>query len=790
MMKKIIAGMLGCLLSTCVWAQHALTVVVRDAQQQKPLQGATVRLPGMGQTLQTNAQGEVQFKDLRVEQVRVEVRFLGYQTQVDALQLTANTRHEVMLMVAPVLADDVLVQATRAQNNTPTTFKNITKAELAKNNLGPDLVYLLDQTPSVVVTSDAGAGVGYTGIRVRGSDPTRVNVTINGIPLNNPESMGAFLVNLPDFASSVDNIQIQRGVGTSTNGAGAFGASLNIQTTTLEPEPYVALDHSAGSYATYKNTVRVGTGLLNDRVSFDARLSQIQSDGYMDRASSDLKSFFLTGAWHGKNSLLRANVFSGQERTYQAWNGVPEEMLSTNRRYNEFTYENQIDHYTQTHYQLHYSQQLNTQWQYNAALHYTKGAGYYEEYKEGEALSKYQLLPVSIGGDTLYNTDLVRRRWLDNDFYGATGSVRFTPNARAEWTLGGAYNEYKGAHFGEVIWAQYASNGKLGDRYYEDDAVKKDGNLFLRSAYQWGAWHLFGDLQYRYIQYTFLGYNRNLQQMDMTDRLHFFNPKAGVSYQVSPNEQWYVSYALANKEPIRDDYTDSSEDSRPKPERLHNVELGYKKANAHYQFGANLYGMYYQDQLIITGEINDVGGVVRQNVDKSYRAGIELDGVWRPSAQFQWAATATFSRNQILDFTEFVDLEDYSDAVAFHYDRTHIAMSPEWIASSTLTYRPWRSFEMDLISKYVSRQYLDNSSQKSRSLDPYMVHNLRLAYNTSYKAAKEIGLTLMINNLFNELYSSNGYTFGNIDGQGQRVAYNYYYPQATTHFLFGLHLKF
>jgi iron complex outermembrane receptor protein len=320
MMKKLIAGMLGCLLSTFVWAQHALTVVVRDAQQQKPLQGATVRLPGLGQTIQTNEHGEAHFPSLSQPKTRVEVRYLGFHHHLANVDLSEISRHEVLLRVAPVLADEVLVQATRAQNNTPTTFKNLSKAELAKNNLGADLVYLLDQTPSVVVSSDAGAGVGYTGIRIRGSDPTRVNVTINGIPINNPESMGAFLVNLPDFASSVDNIQIQRGVGTSTNGAGAFGASLNIQTTTLEPDPYVSFDHSAGSYATFKNTVRVGTGLLQDRVSFDARLSQVKSDGYMDRSFSDLKSFFLTGAWHGQNSLLRANVFSGQERTYQAWN--------------------------------------------------------------------------------------------------------------------------------------------------------------------------------------------------------------------------------------------------------------------------------------------------------------------------------------------------------------------------------------------------------------------------------------------------------------------------------------
>ena len=790
MIKHLLAGMLGCLLTTVAWAQHALTVVVQDRQHQKPLQGATVRLVGFGQTQQTNVNGEVHFSKLADKPLKLEIRFLGFQTHEAEVDPTITSRYSVLLETTSFVTDEVFVQATRAQNNTPTTFRNLSKAELSKNNLGPDLVYLLDQTPSVVVSSDAGAGVGYTGIRIRGSDPTRVNVTINGIPLNNSESMGAFLVNLPDFASSVDNIQIQRGVGTSTNGAGAFGASVNVQTTTLQIDPYVELDNSVGSYSTLKNTVRVGTGLLNDQVSFDARLSQIKSDGYMDRAFSNLQSFFLTGAWHGKNSLLRANVFSGKERTYQAWNGVPEELLKSNRTFNEFTYENQIDQYTQTHYQLHYSKTLNTRWQWNAAIHYTRGEGFYEEFKEDQDFVGYGLAPITIGSDTLANTDLVRRRWLDNHFYGATSSLHFSPSKHWTWTLGGAYNEYKGAHFGEVIWAQYASDGRLGDRYYEDDAVKTDGNVFLKTTYQVGNWDLYADLQYRGLVYTFLGYNRNLQQMDMTDRLHFLNPKAGASYRINPSSQLYASYAMGNKEPIRDDYTDSSEDSRPLAERLHNIEIGYKRAGKRYQVGLNAYGMYYRDQLILTGQINDVGGTVRQNVSKSYRLGLELDGNWIISDQFQWAATATWSRNRILDFTEYVDLEDYSGKEAFFYPSTHIALSPDWIASSTFAFQPWSFLETALISKYVSRQFLDNSSSASRSLDAFFVNNLRVSYTTSYKSVKEIGLTLLVNNLFDELYESNGYTFGNLNGNGQRVAYNYYYPQATRHFLLGMHLKF
>ncbi|HZH54556.1 MAG TPA: TonB-dependent receptor, partial [Sphingobacteriaceae bacterium] len=688
------------------------------------------------------------------------------------------------------LTEEVIVQATRASENSATTYRNVSRAELAKNNLGQDLTYLLDQTPGVVVTSDAGAGVGYTGIRVRGSDPTRVNVTINGVPLNNPESMGAFLINLPDFASSVDNIQLQRGVGTSTNGAGAFGASMNIQTTSLEAEPYAELDNSFGSYNTLKNTVRLGTGLLNERFSFDGRLSQIKSDGYIDRAFSDLQSFFLTGAWHGQNHLLRANVFSGKEKTYQAWNGVPEEMLETNRRYNEFTYENQTDNYVQTHYQLHYAQGLSPKTHLNAALHYTRGAGYYEEFRENDSFSRYGLEDLNIGGTTINSSDLVRRRWLDNHFYGATWSLTHHLSQKLDLTLGGAYNDYIGGHYGEVIWARFASDGNLGDRYYEDEGLKDDFNIFAKAEYQAADFSLYADVQYRTIRYTFVGYDRNLVQLDQTDHLHFFNPKIGMTYRLSDQSQVYTSVAIANKEPIRDDYVDSSVSSRPKPEQLRNIEAGYRISGSRYRLGANVYGMFYKNQLILTGMINDVGEANRQNVEDSYRIGLELDAQWQPFRQLTWSATAAFSDNQIRNFTEYVDLHDYSGQQSISYDKTHIALSPAFVGSSEIAYRPVSSFELALISKYVSRQYLDNTTSLDRSLDAFFVNNLRVAYTTSYRGAKEVGLTLALNNIFGEKYAANGYTWGHLNEDGSRASYNYYYPQATANFLLGLHLKF
>ena len=771
-------------------AQHALTVRVTQGENDQVLQGATVQIVGTPYVVQTGKDGLAKLQNLRQGKHEVLVTFLGYEAASRSIVLESDLVENIRLAPTVFLAEEVIVQATRASENSATTYRNIDKVQLEKNNLGQDLPYLLDQTPGVVVSSDAGAGVGYTGIRVRGSDPTRVNVTINGVPLNNPESMGTFLVNLPDFVSSVDNIQIQRGVGTSTNGAGAFGASLNIQTNKLRSEPYAELDNSIGSFQTLKNTVRLGTGLIGEQFSFDGRLSQIKSDGYIDRAFSDLKSFFLTGAWHGKNSLLRANVFSGKERTYQAWNGVPEEMLAINRRYNEFTYQDQTDNYTQTHYQLHFSQALSEKTHLNAAVHYTRGAGYYEEFREDDNFQRYGLSDVEIGGITISSTDLVRRRWLDNHFVGLTYSLGHQVSQTLGLTLGGAYNEYYGGHFGEVIWAKYASDGQLGDRYYEDDAVKKDFNIFGKAEFRRDQLAFYADLQYRRVIYSFLGYDRNLVQLDQTDYLNFFNPKIGLSYRFADQSQWYASLALAHKEPIRDDYVESSITSRPRPEQLYNLETGYRISGNKYRLGANIYGMYYKDQLIITGEINDVGELIRQNVPRSYRAGLELDAQWQPARNFTWSATAAFSENKILDFTEYVDLHDYSGQHSITYDRTNIAMSPDFVGSSEIAYRVSPSLELAWISKYVSRQYLDNTSARARSLDPFFVNNLRISYTTSYLAAKQIGFTLLVNNIFGTEYSSNGYTWGHLNEDGSRAYYNYYYPQATANFMLGMQLKF
>lgn len=790
MIKNLIATVAMMALLGTVMAQHSLTVHVISSETDEALRGASVQLVGTLHAAHTDHTGKAVLQHVKTGKYEIRVSFLGYGVEVGSYDVSGDQELHFFLKRSTVLTDEVIVQATRASENTATTYKNISQAELAKNNLGQDLPFLLNQTPSVVVTSDAGAGVGYTGMSIRGSDATRINVTVNGIPINDSESMGVFWVNMPDFASSVDNIQVQRGVGTSTNGAGAFGGSLNIQTTTLNQEAYAELNNSFGSYNTLKNTVRLGTGLIDDKFSFDGRLSRVRSDGYIDRASSDLKSFFLSGAWHGERSLLRANVFSGKERTYQAWNGVPEEMLADNRRYNEFTYEGQTDNYIQTHYQLHYSNALSTDLTLNTALHYTRGEGYYEEYRENDRFSAYGLQDVVIGGEAITATDLVRRRWLDNHFYGMTYSLNYAASTKLNLTLGGAYNEYRGTHFGEVIWAKYASDSRPGDRYYEDDAVKTDFNVFGKIEYRIRQLNLFADLQYRRVAYTFLGFDRNLIQLDQTDYLNFFNPKVGINYQFENNSNLYASLAIGNKEPIRKDYTESSTDSRPDPEHLKNIEAGYRIAGRNFNLGANGYAMLYKDQLIITGQINDVGSAIRQNVPDSYRIGLELDAQWRPVSPLTWSVAAAMSRNKIKNFTEYVDLHDYSGQEEIFYKSTDIAMSPAFIGSSELAYRLMSAVEIALVSKYVSRQYLDNTSSAERSLDAFFVNNLRLGYNTSFKGVKNIGLSLLVNNIFNEKYEANGYTWGYLNADGSRQHFNYYYPQATANFLVGLNLKF
>ena len=701
--------------------------------------------------------------------------------------------------------DEVNVNALRAGEKTPVTFTNISKSEIEKGNLGQDLPYLISLTPSVVTTSDAGAGVGYTGFRIRGTDPTRINVTVNGIPLNDSESQGVWWVNMPDFASSIGNIQIQRGVGTSTNGAAAFGASVNLKTDGLNKEAYAVTNNTVGSFATLKNNVEFGTGLLNGKFAFDGRLSKISSDGYIDRAASDLKSLYLQGTYFGDNSVLKGIVFSGHELTYQAWNGVPLNYLDTNRTYNSYTYENEVDNYRQTHYQLHYSQQLSDVTNFNIAGHYTHGEGYYEQEKLNQSLNAYGLQDIVIGNDTITATNLVRRKWLNNDFGGFTYSLKHKMGD-LDLTFGGASSQYSGQHYGNVIWAQYASNAAFNHQYYWNKAVKLDHNFYAKANYKHSnATNLYLDLQRRRIDYTFKGLDAEGNSAEQEVNLAFFNPKFGLHHTLNENQVIYASFGVANKEPNRSDYTESTPDSRPTHETLYDTEIGYKQVGDKLTFGANLYFMNYENQLVMTGKMNDVGERTHVNVAESFRKGIEIEGTYKLTSKLTWAANMTLSENKIVTpFVEHIDNWDTWGVDEVTHENTDLAFSPNIIWTSQLNYQVDKNTNVDFISKYVGKQFIDNTSSENRMLNDYLVNHLRVTYAWESKIFKTAKASLQVNNLLNNEYVNNAWVYRFIsddwDPSGadhyvnadSERGYNMagYYPQATRNYLLGLTLGF
>jgi iron complex outermembrane receptor protein len=680
----------------------------------------------------------------------------------------------------PIALEEVTISATRATTKTPVTFSNLSKTEIAKRNLGQDIPQLLNFLPSVVTTSDAGNGFGYTGIRVRGSDATRVNVTINGIPYNDSESSGTYFVDVPDFASSLESIQLQRGVGTSTNGAGAFGASLNLQTGRVSDSASAEIANSYGSFNSRKHSVKFSTGQVNDRFELAGRLSLLHSDGYIDRATSDLKSYFLQGSYIGKTTLIKALVFGGHERTYQAWNGLDAETMAADPRFNyagiytdEFGntrfYENEVDDYQQDHFQLHWSERVSDYWNTNLSLHYTIGNGYYENYKEDADFAEYGLTPVVIGGETVETTDLVRRKWLDNDFYGFTFSANYEKDKLA-LTIGGGLNNYEGEHFGEVIWARFASTSEPGDHYYDQNAVKTDGNVFTKATYQIAEkWSLFGDLQYRYVDYhTTIDSGAEIDQ-----QFNFFNPKAGVTYFLNNKNSLYFSYARANKEPSRTDFENGS----PASEKLDDFELGWRYNSENFKVNTNLYFMDYSDQLVKTGELDEVGNEVHANVPESYRAGIEVDASLKITSALTISPNIAFSNNKIKDYTILT-----ANGLT-NFGTTNISFSPNVVGALLASYNITRDFQIGILSKFVGEQYAGNIDTDATKLDSYSVTDFNIVYELKTKTFfKSIVFTGLVNNIFDKQYVSNAYLYGE--------DYVSYFPQAGINFLGGVTFKF
>lgn len=696
--------------------------------------------------------------------------------------------------------DEVLVKAVRVDAKSPITHSNVTKKELAKRNLGQDIPMLLNFLPSVVTTSDAGAGVGYTGIRVRGVSAQSTNITINGIPYNDAESLGTFWVNLGDFASSVESLQLQRGVGTSTNGSGAFGASINVLTDVVSNEASGEISNSFGSFNTRKHTVKFSTGLMNDHVEIAGRLSNISSDGYIDRASADLKSYFLQGSYVDDNTLIKAITFGGGEVTYQAWNGIDADQLAEDRTFNpsgQYTdddgvtqfYDREVDDYKQDHYQLHWSQRYNNNWSTNVGLNYTYGRGFFEQFREDDDFETYGFIPlVNVNNELINTTDLVRRRWLDNDFYVFNASANYKNN-NLDMIFGGSFSHYNGDHFGEVIWAEFASQSDIRNRYYEGNGKKNDLSVFSKANYRLNdRIQLYGDLQVRNVNYETSGIASNLATFTVDENYMFFNPKAGITYELNTQNDLYFSYARANREPTRDDF-ENNEDV--KPEQLNDFELGWRHKKGNFSFNANAYAMLYNEQLVLTGNIDGVGNPIRTNSGESYRIGVELEAVVPVTSKLTLQPNAAFSTNRNRETVVSLNGE------LVNLGATDIAFSPNIVAANAIVFQPIKSLQISLLSKFVGEQFMGNTENKDSKLDSFFVNDFNIIYSLETDGVfKSVVFTGLINNILNEKYVSNGY-FGSFDFEDNTSPtgvttgfFTGFYPQATTNFLLGVTLNF
>jgi len=786
-----------------IFGQYSISGKVTDSETGETLAGAHVLLENTFKTAISSTGGKFCLSGLKEDSYQLKISYMGFETYSSEIKLTQDITLHIPLKHSAIMGSEVIVTATRAAENSPTTYSTVTRKEIEQVNLGQDMPYLLQTSPSVVTTSDAGTGIGYSNLRIRGTDLTRINVTINGVPLNDSESHGVWWVDLPDFASSAESIQIQRGVGTSTNGAAAFGASINIRSDDPEASPYGVVNASAGSFDTYKMTFKAGTGLLKNKWAFDGRFSRIYSNGYIDRAFADLFSYALSGGYYGENSIVKVMMISGTEETYQAWDGVPSYLLDSNRTYNGLGayydadgklkyYENQTDNYRQTHYHVNWLQNINKNWNLSTAFHYTRGIGYYEEYKTNQEFSDYQLENAVIGTDTITSTDLIRRRFLDNHFYGFTFGLNFDNKNRVRATIGGAINYYDGNHYGEIIWARIAVLFDKNYRWYESKAGKTDVNLYARMDYQASEkLNLYGDLQYRRIYYHIDGIDNDLRDISQKHLYNFLNPKFGAFFNIDDQNQAYLSFAIGNREPNRSALIDANP-ARPYPtaESLYDAEAGYKFRSRIFSADADVYYMYYHNQLVLTGRINDVGDPVMENVDRSYRTGLELSLGIRILKNLRWDINGTLSSNKIPDFTEYIDnWDEWPAQIVNDLGTTDIAFSPSFIASSILSWEPFRRLDISLFSKYVGKQYIDNTSSEDRKLAPYFINDLLIRYTLNVKVLKQLGFSLKINNLTNTKYESNAWVY-RYYSEGVYGVYDGYFPQAGISFLVGLDLKF
>ncbi len=825
-MKQIHLIIVLITISLCANAQLKLTGKVTNTNAE-PLIGASVQLKGTFLGVSTNNLGEYSLLIPRKGEYKVVVSYLGFKTHKEKIQLDKNMQLNIQLEATSLMSDEVIVVASRAKENTPVAQTTLHKDDIQKMNMIADIPYQLELTPSVVATSETGTGTGYSSMRIRGTGISRINVTINGVPLNDAESQGVYWVNMPDFTASVNSIQIQRGVGTSTNGSAAFGASINFQTLTIETKPYAIISSSVGSFNTFKENIAAGTGLINGKFAFDVRASKLNSDGYIQRGFADHSSLYFSGTYYGKTDMLKAVAIFGKQKTGITWWGVPDYIIDSIRNYNpagkyydnngnEQFYNGQTDNYWQNHYQLLYSREINKHFNINAALHATTGKGYYEQYKpavddfgDENLFLNYGLNNIEIGdtiitnGDytyifpdsTISSSDMIRQKWLDNVFYGATANLNYH-KGNIDATFGIAANKYDGDHFGKIKWVKFNAGMPHDFEWYNNKGTKTDLSSFLKIQYsitkQLSA---FADIQVRDIKYTMRGSDDDLELLDQDNYYTFINPKLGINYQINQQQRAYASFAIANREPARADLKEALKKGatqKPTYETLNDIEVGYQIKQVKYLVGINVYYMIYNNQLVNTGERNSVGYPIMTNVKNSFRRGVEV--IWGLSIldNLNWNANFTYSQNKIKDYVEHsahYDDEWNKTTEARELGETDISYSPEVIAASQFRYEPINNVGISLITKYVGKQYIDNTLNNNRKLDAYLVNNIGFDYGYDFKNGHVIKFQFFVNNLLNTNYISNGYG-GNWYEQGMEKSWVYYFPQAGRNFMLKVALVF
>jgi iron complex outermembrane receptor protein len=808
MLKKIIFSIFFCHIALSAFSQFIVSGVVKNADNAHPLPGANISIRKSYIATSANSNGEFVLKNMKPGAYELVISYIGFKTIEQHIDVNQNMDLKFSLQPEIYMSEEVVISAIRAGGESPTTYSIVDAKQIESRNLGRDLPYMMQIMPSTVVTSDAGNGIGYTNMRIRGTDLTGINVTMNGVPVNDPESQAVFFVDLPDLASSIDDMKVQRGVGGSSNGAASFGASINIKTGEFATNPYGEISSSAGSFNTFKNTVKLGTGLIKEKWAFDGRVSFVQSDGYIDRATSKLNSFYISGGYFGKKDVFKLIVLNGNEKTYQAWYGTPKDSLVTNRKYNPAGeifdqegnfmgyYDNQTDNYRQTYYQAHYAHEFNYQLNLSGSLFYTRGIGYYENYKNDQKYTAYGFTDPVIGDDTITRSNMITQKWLDNHFYGINLTLNYSLN-RLKLNFGTGWNNYFGDHYGKVIWAQYAPLGMYDDDWYDNTGNKSDINIFVKADYMVNDQiRIYVDLQYRKIDYEIEGTHDDLSDLTQIHNYNFFNPKMGLNYIFNQSNSLYAYTGIANREPNRSVFRDADPEQEVKPEMLIDYELGYKYNSKLLSLEANLFYMDYKDQLVLTGKINNVGAPIMTNVPDSYRTGIEFMGGVKFLKIVNWYLNATYSLNKIKDFTEYVDNWNYWDdpeSEPYQYEKvlgtTDISYSPDFTLSSELNVEPFSNFNMALVSNYVSRQFIDNTSNMDRSIDPYLVNNLRFVYSIKTNFIKQIDFLLSLNNIFNAKYETNAWVYRYVY-DGEEGVLNGYFPQAEFNFMAGINLKF